>query len=125
MTPGGTQFSGKQQRALAALLANPEPSKAARASKIARRTLYTWMRDPAFKAELDRMREEALTAALDKLKAACGGAADELAKLCKDPDHAIRRQACNDVLRSAFRQRELDVQARLEAIEAFMEKQNQ
>jgi hypothetical protein len=83
--------------------------------------LWRWRQDAAFKAELDRRRDEVLTAALDKLKAACTVAADELAKLCAHPDPAVRRQACNDVLKSAFRQKELDHDARIEALEAAIE----
>lgn len=118
MAQNRTELTPRQFKAINVLLSTPEPTKAAAALRIGRTTLYAWMHEPAFKAELDRRRDEILAAALDTLKIGCTVAAVELAKLCTHHDPAVRRQACNDVLKSAFRQKDLDHDARIEALEA-------
>lgn len=48
----------RQARFLRVLLANVNYTEACKAGRVRRDTLYQWLKDPAFRAELDRQRDE-------------------------------------------------------------------
>jgi hypothetical protein len=55
---GGSKLKARQARFLPILLASPTYTEACRKGRVSRDTLYEWLKDPAFKAELGRQRDE-------------------------------------------------------------------
>ena len=51
-------LTARQVKFLPVLLASPTYTQACQAGRVSRDTLYEWLRDPAFKAELGRQRTE-------------------------------------------------------------------
>jgi hypothetical protein len=59
-----------RQQAIAALITQPTVELAARACNVSYSTLNRWLKDEQFTAEIAEARNQVLTAAIDKLKAA-------------------------------------------------------
>lgn len=114
-------------RLLAALAADPDVQTACATTGVTRSTAYRWQNEPAFKEELARQREAALSAALESVKTQATRAASELAGLLNVKDDRLRRLVCNDILAHAMKVRELeDFERRLEALEtALTRKKNE
>jgi hypothetical protein len=55
---GESKLTARQAKFLPVLLASPTYTGACKAGRVSRDTLYEWLRDPAFKTELDRRKEE-------------------------------------------------------------------
>ena len=58
-TNGTTTLSDRQLRALPYLVASPTLSEGARLAQVGQRTLYRWMNDDDFRAELEQLRNKA------------------------------------------------------------------
>ncbi len=87
-------------------------------AKVSKATLYKYLKDSAFKAELERQREAVTKEALDRLKAALGKAVDELAGLIDADEKNIRLRACERVIDFFMKTKELsEIEERLTAIE--------
>jgi hypothetical protein len=79
MTQNGT-LSTNQRRALAALLAEPTIRAAARTASLGERTLYRYLSDPVFKAELSARQ----TAILAQVTAAMVGLSGRAVETLRD-----------------------------------------
>ena len=118
----GKEFDPAQQTVLLALVHDPNLTAAATAAGVTRRTVYRWLQQPAFQAELARQRDAVLTEALDTVKAHATRAAAELAKLLDEKDGRLRRLVCKDILEQAIRVREVEeFGRRLAAVEKRLE----
>lgn len=114
-------LSARQQQLLVELVKNPDIQAAARAAGVGRTTAYRWLEDPRFAAALARLRNEAMKAALDCVKALTTRAAQELTGLLDTQDERLRRLLCNDILGHAIKVRELEeIERRLARIEERM-----
>jgi hypothetical protein len=91
-----------QQTGLLALLSTPSVAAAARASGLSRETLHRWLRDPAFRAELDRYREEAFQVALCQVMATAERAVGTLTGLLRYSSPRVQLKAAKAVLDLAF-----------------------
>lgn len=56
------KITPRQRRAIESLLTTADKAQAAAAAGVSRNTLYRWLRNPAFKAELDAATGEAIDA---------------------------------------------------------------
>lgn len=108
-----------QHKAVSALLTEPSVRKAAEASGVKERTLYTWLRQPDFGAAYRAARREATQQAIARLQQMSGAAAVVLCQLMASGNPApVRLAAASKVLDMAIKSVELeDLQARLEALE--------
>jgi len=112
-------LSRKQLRAIAAILDSPSMDAAAKHARVGRTTLYTWLRDAAFRGELTRRQAEVFDTALSRLKCLVGDAVQGLGDLVGYADERVKRSACRDVLDVALKVKELhEIEERLAAIEA-------
>ncbi len=101
-----------------ALLTSPDVSAAAKAADVSRATVYRWLQDADFSAELKQKRDAALDSAIESIKSHSGKAADTLAGMLAADDERVRRMAAKDLLDYSFKILEgRDVLQRLEAIE--------
>jgi hypothetical protein len=79
MTAGhGEKLSRTQERAIAALLAQPTIVKAASAAGVGERTLRRWLKDTGFRIAYDTARREIVDHAVARLQATAGEAVDTL-----------------------------------------------
>lgn len=120
-SPGFDTLSARQQKALFALLDTATIAKASERSGVPERTIYTWLREPAFDAAYRQARRDAVRAATAGLQRASAAAVAVIAHIMtsKDAPASTRLAAARTVLELAIQSVELDdVLARLEALEA-------
>jgi transposase-like protein len=112
----------RQLRAVAAILDTPSMDAAARRARVGRSTLYSWLRDAAFREELTRRQSEVFDTALARLKCLVGDAVQGLGDLVGSADERVKRSACRDVLDVSLKVKELhEIEERLAAIEKHLE----
>jgi len=102
LTPG-------QGRAIVAILGSRTVQDAARSAGVGRSTLYSWLQNEAFRAELTRRRDEVFDMAVSRLKGLVGEAVEGLGELVHSDDERVRLSACRDVLVLAVRARDAHI----------------
>jgi hypothetical protein len=122
MATHGTRSHG-EARLIAALLEGRPVHEAAHAAGLSETTAHRRLRDAAFRAQLAAARQAALSAAILRLVAATGTAADELVRLTTAAtQESIRLASARSVLDFALKGTELlEIDARLTALEQAQE----
>ena len=116
--PDEKTLTGRQMAFLPVLLASRTYTEACRKGKVGRETLYQWLRDPAFKGELDRQRAELVDQGFSLLSQSVTKAVETLVGLLDVGDARVRRLAARDVLDQAHKFKELDdLTKRIEKVE--------
>jgi phage terminase small subunit len=101
-------LTGKQRKAIAAILTWPTKEAAAKAAGISERQLFRWLDEPEFRAELKRAENELIQAAGTRLTAGLTLALDTLAELVKGAQsESVKRAAANDWMNHQFKNQEL------------------
>jgi len=109
----------KREILMDALLHSPDVSAAAERAEVSRATVYRWLNDTDFAAELKKKRDALLDSAIESVKCHSVRAADTLAAMLVSKDDRLRRMAAKDLLDYSFKILEgRDVLQRLEAIES-------
>ncbi len=93
----------RQQAALTVIAATPTVAQAARQSGIGESTLYRWLEDADFRAELVRLREESANLARQELQGLMLRSVSVIAEAMDDPDKAIRLRAARYAMSFAAR----------------------
>ncbi|VGO12179.1 hypothetical protein PDESU_00730 [Pontiella desulfatans] len=120
-----TNLTPRQERLLVELVKTPDIQAAAKAAEVGRTTVYRWLEQPEFAAELDRCRNQAMNEALCNIKSLSSKAVQVMQELLDSENHSVRRMVCKDVLRHALQLREMEeIEQRLSRIEREMEKLN-
>ena len=116
------ELSRNQIKAVSALLAHPSVATAAKACGLTERTLYNYLADPAFKAELRRRQDEVIAATTAALVGLSGNAVAVLQDVLSDPEatHAVKVRAALGWLKHTREAVELDALA--ERVAALEEK---
>jgi hypothetical protein len=123
MKHDGTEnrLSARQNRLIAALVANPDMQAACLSARVSRTTAYRWIKEPVFADALKLERGRVLDEALSRVKSHVTEAVDVLAALLANEDASTRRLACNDILRHAIKAKEMeDIQERLDVLERVL-----
>lgn len=112
----------KQQKAIAALLSERTIGAAAKKAGIAERTLYTWLNEPDFRAELRSVEKDMLESVTRRLSVGQMHALDTLETLITKAKHeSTRRQAAIDWLNLSLKFIDvLNLDERLTALEAAL-----
>ena len=119
---GGSKLTDRQAKFLPIVVAHPTYAEACRKGRVSRDTLYEWLKDPAFRAELDRQRSELATQGLALLSQSVTKAVETLVGLLDGADGRLRRLAARDILDQHMKFRELDeLTRRIESIEERLE----
>ncbi len=85
--PGhGQKISRKQEQAIAALLLEPTIPEAAKSIKIHERTLWRWLKNPAFKKSYQKAKFEVVSQAIAHLQKATGEAVQALREIVNNHD---------------------------------------
>lgn len=117
-------LSQRQQRALLALLSCSSRAAAAEAAGISPRALRSYLADPAFAAELQRLQDEQIADAAQRGRQSMTGAMDSLRAIMDDETQngQTRVQAARSLLEFSLRLDEREnVLKRLDALETQAE----
>ena len=111
-------LTNRQLTAITHLLTSSNVEEARRKSRLSKGTLYTWLKDDAFKTEIKRQRNEITKEASFRLRAAMTKAVDVLIGLIDTSKPDLKRLVCKDIIENALKSVELeDLEARLEKVE--------
>lgn len=97
----------RQRRAIESLLTTADNTAAAAAAGVSRQTLYRWLRDPVFQAELDRVTGEAIDALSRAMVRLGKKATIALDDAIGSNDLPVRVRASNIVMARLLQLREL------------------
>jgi hypothetical protein len=120
MSGNAAKLKPKQEEAIPALLSNRSVEDAARAIKIAPRTLYRWLRESDFNAAYREARRAAYGQCVARLQQASSAAVSVMLKILADPSAAAsaRLRAADMVVAHSAKAIEIeDVEARVSALE--------
>ena len=116
-------LSEKQLQAIPAILSAKNITGGCRKAGINRDTFYTWLKDPAFKSEFERQRNEIIDLALHELRGLTGQAVEVLRGLLKAKSEAVRLKTAMGIIESVLKAKEIeDLEARLSILEGRLEK---
>jgi DNA-binding MurR/RpiR family transcriptional regulator len=120
MKGSSEKLSRKQERALTALLAHPTISEAAQSCGVSEPTLWRWLKDPAFSAAYNRLRNRLIEATLDQLAKSCGESVTTLRETLTDEaaPPAVKVNAAAKIIQLTLKIREqTEIEDRLRSIE--------
>ena len=111
-------LSPRQTAALPYVASEATIADGARAAQIARCTLIRWMRDPAFRAEVERIRQNIADLAYSELKGATLKGVFRIVQLLDHTDPNVRLRAGKAILSTAIAvRRDKDLLHRLETLD--------
>jgi transposase-like protein len=114
---GNEKMERSKQHAIPFLVKCKSHAEAAREIGVSEKQIYEWLKDPEFKAEIERQRNELTEFAINILRTNVSKAAQALADLVSSENEVVRRGACNDILDHLLRFKEKDHEARILALE--------
>lgn len=120
----GDTLTAKQGTAIAALLSSPTIAKAAEAAKVGERTLYKWLKVPAFKAAYREAQRESFKHAVGMCQKYLPHAVQTLVKVMAKDDapESAKVSAASALMKFGRESIELDdVVERVEKLEADTE----
>jgi len=113
-----TELTARQRKLIPVLVTCATFTEACKKGKLNRTTLYEWLKEPAFRAEVERQREEVTQEAFGMLSQNLTKAVETLAGLLDDRDKRLKRFAAKDVIEYFLKHRELEeLEERVGAIE--------
>jgi hypothetical protein len=113
-------LSERQRKALPYFIASSSEVESCRQAKISKQSYYEWLKEPAFKGELSRLRGLAVEDAVEKLKSATMRSVDVLIGLLDTDSPSIQRSVANDILNHVGKFIELkEIEKRLEGLESI------
>ncbi len=119
------QLSDKQLRVIPHLLAAPSIEEGCKQAKVARATVYEWLKNETFRNELRRHREEIVTGALETLKANVTKATGTLVGLLDSQNESIRHRTAKDIIEFTLRSAENEnLEERIDALEERLKEQH-
>jgi hypothetical protein len=120
MNDSGT-LTPKQIEAIPHLIGAKSIEAGCRRAKIAKATLYRWLKSDAFKSEMEKARESVIREALGRLKNAITVAVDGLVELARDKNKNVKIRACEKIIDLFLRVKEVEeIEGRLEKIESII-----
>ena len=119
MNASAETLTPRQQLVIAELLSSPSVEEGCRRAKVAKATVYGWLKNPIFQAELKRQREAVVEQAFNRLKAGMSQAVDKLlALLHAEGQLGIQLRAAQTLVDQGIKAVELqDLESRIEALE--------
>ena len=123
---GAFSLSGKQERAILAVLDSRSIEEACRKANISKTLYYRWLQeDPGFAETLMSRRDAASSDALERLQRGLSSAVDVLVDLLASENEWVRRVAANDVISRFLKAKELgELEERLARLETAVANRN-
>ena len=116
------KLSRRQLKALPFLVSSPTYTLGCEKAKINKATLYKWLKNPKFKAELDRQRNEIVEAAFGMIAQNIEKAVSTLVGLLDIKDERVKRLTANDIISHFLKHKELkELEERIGMIEEQLE----
>lgn len=116
-----THLTDRQLKAIPIIVTSPTYTQACKKAQLNRTTFYEWLKNPQFKAELDRQRDEITSEAFGVLSQSLTKAVETLVSLLDnaDTDDRLKRLTAKDIIDLFIRHKEnKDLEQRMAAIEA-------
>lgn len=109
----------RRQVTVIPLLLTMPVERACEQVKIAKPTVYKWLRQSAFKAELKRLQNELFSDAIGRIKGNVSKAVENLVGLMDSDEEQIQIRACERVIEYAVKLNvNEELEKRIEALEA-------
>ena len=106
------------------IVSSPTCTKGCKKAKINKSTLYKWLKEPEFKAEIEKQRDEVVAEAFGILSQGLTKAVETLVSFLDNKDDRLKRMACKDVIEYIIKHKENeDLDKRLTAIEQQLSEQ--
>jgi len=102
------ELSSRQLAMITLLISCSSIEEACRKGKISRPTVYSWLKNDAFKSELQRQRQEIYQEALEQLKAGVKRAVSKLTELVDSKKPEIAFRASSQIISYAVKLKELE-----------------
>jgi len=112
------KLTDRQVKAIPHIVACPTYTEGCEKAKINKTTLYKWLKEPEFKAELDRQRDEVAAEAFGVLSQGLTKAVETLVGLLDNKDDRVKRLTAKDIIDFAIRHKDNeDLDKRLTEVE--------
>jgi len=119
------KLTARQLKAIPHIVGNSTYTQGCKKAKINKTTLYKWLKEPKFKTELDRQRNEIAAEAFGVLSQSLTQAVEALVGLLKNKDNRLKRLAAKDVIDFIIRHKENeDLNERLKEVEKLLAEKN-
>jgi transposase len=92
-----SEATARQVKAIAFVVSSSTYSEAIEKAGVSRKTFYEWLKEPQFKAEIDRQRSEIIAEAFSKLSQSLTKAVETLVGLLNQTDDRVKRLVREDV----------------------------
>ena len=106
--PKSNTLTRKQQEAIPHLIGARSLEEGRRKARIAKATLYEWLKQETFQEALERQRQQVITEALERLKASVTQAVDVLVELMGAEELSIKLRTATTILEFALRVKEAE-----------------
>lgn len=121
-----SELSARQKKIMTYLLCCRTVKEAAQKAGIRLATVFKWLKDPIFKQELERLREEVISDVVNRLKIHCMKATEVLVDLMESENETVRRGSANDILNHTTTFVEMrDLENRLDVLEKAIKERNE
>jgi hypothetical protein len=112
-------LTDRQKKALPFFVSSKNYEDGCRKAGVSKHAFYTWLQNPAFKAELALLQDEVVTGAIQTLKSNMTRAIETLVSLLDQKNNpSLLRSVCNDVIGHVAKFKELqEIEKRVEALE--------
>lgn len=118
-----SQLTDRQLKIIPIIVTSPTYTDGCKKAKLNRTTFYQWLKQPEFKAELERQRSEIVEAAFGMIAQNIEKAVSTLVGLLDTSDDRVKRLTANDIIGHFLKRRELvELEERIERIEKQLEK---
>jgi negative regulator of replication initiation len=118
---GPARLSRRQLQAIPHFILAKSIDEASKKSKISRNTFARWLKDPNFRAEVKKVREQVLAEAVGRLQISVDRAVDLLSELMEADQKSIRLRAAEKIVDFFFKIKETqDFEQRLERLESIV-----
>ena len=115
---GKTPLTDRQLKAIPVIVGSPTYTQGCKEARLNRTTFYEWLKNPEFKAELDRKREEIAAEAFGVLSQSLTKAVETLVGMLDNADDRLKRLAAKDIIDFIIRHKENEkLEKRIAAIE--------
>ena len=113
-----------QLKVIPHIVSNPIYDEGCKKDRINRTTLYKWLKEPGFKAELEKQRDEVAAEAFGVLSKSLTKAVETLVSLLDHKDDRIKRLTAKDIIEHFLKHKEVkELEERIVAIETMLNEQ--
>jgi len=113
----------RQIKALPFLAGAATHAEGCELAKVSRKTFYEWIKNPVFKAELAKLREQAVVDGMEVLKANFEKAVGALVEILATENEELKRRTACNIIDYVLKSKEFnDIEQRLDEIEKAIKK---